>query len=224
MKRYAVAPRQGICVVLLATLLMIIQLAACASPRNPPAPSSADSSDSQSSDNALPPSPDAKVHISYSRPGDFLSSLIVTKYSSAEPLLAIPGGKDGSAAIVRFEGGIVVWQIAVEKSLLNSMPLIGKDQPYAVTEVKYGTMPRHFVATIPDSGPPEPLESDHYYVFTVTRASGISSYEAVKVNGDGTLEAYAAEPRAGTSFRLCCNISPDFVITANSVPNPAEGP
>jgi hypothetical protein len=103
--------------------------------------------------------------------------------------------------------------------------MIGRSEPQAVTEVKYGAMPPHFIETTPESGPPEPLQSDHYYVFTVTRASGATSYEAVKVNGDGTLEAYEADPRAGTSFQLCCNLAPDFIINANVVAPPgAEGP
>ncbi len=175
----------------------------------------------QPSDNAPPPGPDAKIHISYSRLDDFLNSLTVTEYSSAETVLA-ESGKGPSASIIRFEGGVVVWQIALTKSLLADVPMLGEPKSYAVTEVKYGILPANFVATIPESGPPQPLESDHYYVFTVNRASGATSYEAVKVNGDGSLEAYAAEPRAGDSFRLCCNLAPDFVVNANAMAAPGS--
>lgn len=194
---------------------------ACAS-RKRTAVASPTTRDTQSSENAAPPGPDAKIRISYSRPDDFLSSLVVTEYSSAETVLS-EAGTVPSASIVRFEGGVVVWQIGIEKSLLTDVPMIGKSKPYAVTEVKYGTLPPHFVATTPESGPPEPLEPDHYYVFTVTRASGSTSYEAVKINGDGSLEAYTADPRAGTSFQLCCNVAPDFVINANAMAAPGAG-
>jgi hypothetical protein len=86
--------------------------------------------------------------------------------------------------------------------------------------VKYGQMPAGFSQTAPDSGPPEPLEPSTYYVFSVTRASGSTSFEAVKVDSDGSLEAYAAEPRAGTSFSLCCNVSADFSASAGAPQGP----
>jgi hypothetical protein len=168
--------------------------------------------------------PEAKIHISYSRPGDFLTSLVVTEYSSADNILS-GAEKDASASIIRFGGGVVVWQIRLERGFLADMPVLGKHAaPAAVTEVKYGLMPPHFEVVTPEMGPPEPLQPDHYYVFMATRASGAASYEAVKVNGDGTLEAYAADPRAGTSFRLCCNIAPDFVVNANAVAPPGNEP
>jgi hypothetical protein len=85
------------------------------------------------------------------------------------------------------------------------------------------------VQTIPDAEPPEPLEPDNFYIFSVTRKSGSISYEAVKVNADGSLEAYEADPRAGTSFRLCCNLSSDFTVVAppavvDTPPPPADEP
>jgi hypothetical protein len=176
----------------------------------------------QASDNTPPPGPDAKIHISYSRPGDFLKSLTVTEYAAAETVLT-ESGKGPAASIIRFDGGVVIWQIGVEEKMLADVPLLGEHKSYAVPEVTYGKLPANFAATIPDSGPPQPLQTDHYYVFTVSRASGASSYEAVKVNGDGSLEAYAAEPRAGDSFRLCCDLTADFVVNANAMttsPNP----
>jgi hypothetical protein len=149
---------------------------------------------------------------------DYLSSLSVTKYSGAEPLKT-DATKGGQATTVRFAGGVTVWQFAVEKGFLTGVPVIGATQkPYAPAEVKYGVLPAHFDASIPDSGPPEPLESDHYYVFAATRGSGSTSYEAVKVNGDGSLEAFEADPRAGTSYWLCCDIPADFAVTAPSQP------
>ena len=96
------------------------------------------------------------------------------------------------------------------EKLLADVPMLGERKSYAVSQVNYGKLPANFISTIPDSGPPQPLQPDHYYVFTVARASGVTSYEAVKVNGDGSFEAYVAEPRAGDSFRLCCDLAADF--------------
>jgi hypothetical protein len=158
--------------------------------------------------------PEAKVQINYSHPGDFLSSLAVTKYSGAQILKTLTT-KDGTATVVRFEGGVLVWQFAVAKSMMAGVPLIGhEERRYSPTEVKYGILPDHFEELMPQFGPPEPLEPQHYYVFAVTRGSESVSYEAVKVNGDGSLEAYEAEPRAGSSFWICCNVADDFTITA----------
>jgi hypothetical protein len=202
----------GLCFVIAACLFA----SGCSSGKNKTVPSPAHGQ--QSPDNGpAPGGPDAKIHISYSHPGDFLSSLTVTEYAGAETVLSEPG-KGPSSSIIRFDGGVVIWQIGVEKKLLADVPLLGERKPYAITEVIYGKLPANFAATVPDSGPPSPLEADHYYVFTVTRASGTVSYEAVKVNGDGGLEAYEAEPRAGDSFRLCCDISPDFVVNAMTTP------
>ncbi len=157
--------------------------------------------------------PEAKIHISYSHAGDYLSSMVVTKYDGADTLRT-GTSPEGSTATVRFTGGVVVWQFSVEKAFLSGMPLIGgKQKPYAPNEVKYGLLPEHFVATIPDNGAPETLEPDHYYVFMVTRGSGSVSYQAVKVNGDGSLEGYVADPRAGDSYQICCNIAADFTLT-----------
>jgi len=191
----------------------------CASGEKTAATSSARAQ--QTSDNAPPPGPDAKINISYSRPGDFLNSLTVTEYAGAETVLT-ESGKGPSASIIRFDGGVLIWQIGVEKKLLADVSLFGERKSYALTQVIYGKLPANFVSTIPDSGPPQPLQPDHYYVFTVTRVSGATSYEAVKVNGDGTLEAYAAEPRAGDSFRLCCDLAADFVVNANAMTTPGN--
>jgi hypothetical protein len=173
----------------------------------------------KAADNAPLPGPEAKINISYGRPNDFLNSLAVTEYSSAETVLT-ESGKSPQGSIIRFEGGVLVWQIGVTKKLLADMPLLHERKSYAPTQISYGKLPTNFVSLVPDSGPPQPLEPDHYYVFTVTRASGATSYEAVKVNADTSLEAYAAEPRAGDSFRLCCNLAADFVVNANAMTTP----
>jgi hypothetical protein len=205
--------------------LLVAALLGCSSRQQTAATGGPSGAIGPTSDNAPSPAAEAKLKISYARPDDFLTALAVTKYSGAQTL-ATSDTKSGSAAVIRFEGGVVVWQIGAEKSLLSNVPVVGRkeDKPYAITELKYGMMPAHFTATIPDGGSPEPLEPGNYYVFTVTRSSGSISYEAVKVNGDGSLEAYDAEPRAGTSYRLCCNIAADFTLTAGPAPSGSPNP
>ncbi len=182
---------------------------------------------SQSSDSAPPPGPEAKIQISYSQPNDYLDTLSLTKYSAADAL-STAAGSSGTASVVRFEGGMPVWQIDIEPGMFSAMPIGFSSKNYAVSEVKYGKVPPHFVQSIPDLGPPEPLEPDHFYIFSVTRKSGSISYDAVKVNADGSLQAYEADPRAGSSFRLCCNVPSDFTITgppsAVESPPPDAGP
>ena len=49
--------------------------------------------------------------------------------------------------------------------------------------------------------------------------------EAVKVLADGSLQAYNAQPRAGSSYLLCCNIASEFpepVVLPEA--NPEENP
>jgi hypothetical protein len=160
------------------------------------------------------PSPEAKINISYSKPNDYLSSMVVTKYSAANTIATTPKGSNGVATTVLFEGGVVVWQADIDISTISGLPGIGSKKPYIVSHVKYGEIPRGFQQAAPESGPPEPLEPDNYYVFSVIRASGSTNYEAVKVQADGSLVAYDADPRAGNSFQLCCNVAPDFTVTA----------
>jgi hypothetical protein len=171
----------------------------------------------------MPAGPEAKINISYSKSGDYLSSLVVTKYSAANTIATANQG-GGVATTILFEGGIPVWQVDISKSMLSGLPGIGAPAPYAVTQVKYGQVPRGFQQTVPEAEPPEPLEADHYYVFAVIRASGSTNYEAVKVQADGSLTAYNADPRAGDSFQLCCNIGPDFTVTAAGTDESASPP
>jgi hypothetical protein len=194
--------------------------------KKPASTATASPTSDQTSDSAPPPGPEAKIQISYSQPNDFLDTLSLTKYSGANTLTSGPAGSSDTATVVRFDGGMPVWQIDVEPGMFSQMPLGFSTQTYAVKEVKYGNVPPHFVQSIPDVGPPEPLEPGHFYIFSVTRKSSSISYDAVKVNADGSLQAYEADPRAGTSFRLCCNLPADFTAPptpsfVDSLPPPA---
>jgi len=188
-----------------------------------PPPAAPPENGAEPSANPAPTGPEAKINISYSRAGDYLSSLVVTKYSAANTI-ATNNKSSGTATTILFEGGVPVWQVDISKSMLSDFPGIGKATPYAIKRVKYSEVPPGFVQTTPEADPPEPLEPDHYYIFSVIRASGSTNYEAVKVQADGSLAAYEADPRAGDSFQLCCNIGPDFTVTAAGTDNSASPP
>ncbi|HEX3409946.1 MAG TPA: hypothetical protein VHS07_06670, partial [Candidatus Binataceae bacterium] len=198
---------------------MTLAVAGCAShaKQSAQAPTASSATD-QAADSTAAPGPEAKIQISYSQANDFLHTLSMTKYSGATVLTTSPAGADGTASVLRFDGGAPTWQINIEPGMFSELPLGFSAKSYAISEVKYGTVPPHFLQTIPDLGPPEPLEPGHFYIFSVTRKSGSVSYDAVKVNADGTLQAYEAEPRAGTSFKLCCNLPSDFTVAAPTPP------
>ena len=205
---------------MLAALSLALVVAACGTQkRNPPSGRSPAANHQPAPTPANQSNPGATIQIDYSRKSDFLSSLTVTKFTGARLISVQPGVEKNGASIVRFEGGVPVWQIGADESItrevLAEIPLIHAGSKYALKQVTYGALPKNFLQTMPDSGPPEPIEVGSYYVFEVDRASGAVSFEAIKVQADGSIEAYDAQPRAGDSYALCCNLSPDFAA-ANS--------
>jgi hypothetical protein len=176
------------------------------------APAAGDETAQEPSAEATSTPPSATVHLTYAHRGDYLQSLSVAKFASAT-LLPAQGEKAGTA-LVRFEGGEPVWAISADRgvsgSLLGHMPGVEENKKYAVTGVTYGAVPKYFIREEPENSDPEPLETGKYYIFTVTRGSGLVNYQAVHIADDGTVEAYDAQPRVGTSYQLCCNIVPDF--------------
>ena len=157
------------------------------------------------------PPPGATVAISYAHRGDYLASLSVSKFNGTEMVESRNIDAQHVASIIRFDGGVTVWEIHADTGVFSKLPVVGSGDKFAAKSVTYGKLPVHFAQLTPDSGPPEPLEVGHYYIFTAQRASGTLSYEAVRVEADGSLDGYEAEPRAGTSYVLCCNVNPDFV-------------
>jgi hypothetical protein len=161
--------------------------------------------------------PSGTIQIAYAHKNDFVRSLTVTKFISAQLIPIKPGEEDNGASIVRFEGGVPVWQIRADEglvgALLAKLPLIRATRKYRLNSVAYGELPRNFLQTVPESGPPEPLQAASFYVFTVERDSGSTSFEAAKVQSDGTIEGYDAQPRAGDSYSLCCNVSAGFAAS-----------
>jgi len=168
----------------------------------------ADDSATDASAEPQPPST-ATVEISYSRPKDSMERAMVSKYFGAEVIQTTQTHSGRSASVIRFDGGVPVWEIRADRSLAGRISDIGSSG-WAVKQLEYGKVPPHFTQVLPDAGPPEPLERGSFYVFTIERSSGTASYQAVKVLGDGSLQAYAAQPRAGSSFLICCGLASDF--------------
>jgi len=161
------------------------------------------------------PETPASIQISYAKPSDTLQSVVVSQFTGAA-VLRTSGSGDNEASLVRFDGGVPIWKFHASKSVLNPLSAIEKT-PYHVTSFEYGKVPAAFEQDAPETGPPPPLYSGGYYIFAITRASGVVSYQAVRVQPDLTLQVYDADPRAGTSYNLCCRISTDF-----AEPTPAD--
>ncbi|HYL60736.1 MAG TPA: hypothetical protein VEU51_17860 [Candidatus Acidoferrales bacterium] len=156
----------------------------------------------------LPP-PVANVAVSYKRPGDALARATVIKYFGADVITNHQRDAAHTESVVRFDGGVPIWEFKADESTLGSVTGLGAAR-YAIKDLQYSKVPPHFSQIIPDEGPPEPLDRGAYYVFQIERQSGSRSYQAVKVLADGSLQAYNAQPRAGSSYLLCCNVKSDF--------------
>jgi hypothetical protein len=185
-------------------------LAGCATIKRivSPSPSASDE------DQPLAASATPSIQIAYAKENDTLKSVVVTQFTGATVLRTV-NENDKEAAVVRFDGGVPIWQFHANRSLLNPLTAIEKS-PYHVAGVDYGKLPNGFAQDIPEVGPPPPLDVGGYYIFAIERASGVISYQVVKVNPDLSLQAYDAEPRAGTSYKLCCNVSADFAAPSPS--------
>lgn len=214
----------------LSALILVVVLSACSARKQrgekTDQTSSATQSEAEPSAQPTPAPSTVTVHISYARRGDYLESLSVDKFASAT---LIPAHEEkAGTAVVRFEGGEPVWEIAADRgvsgSLLGHMPGVDENKKFALTEVTYGAVPKHFTREQPDNSDPEPLERGKYYIFTVRRGSGSIDYQAVHVADDGTIEGYDAQPRAGTSYALCCNIAPDFASVSSGDGANTPGP
>lgn len=154
------------------------------------------------------PAAPASIQIAYAKTDDTLQSVTVSQFTGANVLRTRDeGGKE--TVVVRFDGGVPIWKFHANRSLLNPLSAIEKT-PYHVTSVEYGKLPSGFTQDNPEAGPPPPLDPGGYYVFSIERASGANSFQAVKVGRDLTLQVYDAEPRAGSSYKLCCDVAADF--------------
>jgi len=172
------------------------------------------------------PPPTATVEISYSRPKDSMERATVSKYFGAEVIQTTQTHSGRNASVIRFDGGVPIWEIRADRSLAGRISDIGSSA-WAVKQLEYGKVPPHFTQLLPDAGPPEPLDRGSFYVFTIERSSGTVSYQAVKVLADGSLQAYAAQPRAGSSFLICCGLAADFtepVILPEEITPDETGP
>lgn len=187
-----------------AILMVALMVAGCSTTNNDDTDDAADAGAGE----PIPP-PKATVEITYHKSGDTLVRATVTKFFGAEIIANAAGSGGKVASVVRFDGGVPIWEIKSDHGITDTISAFGKAD-YAPKNLEYGKLPSHFQQMIPDEGPPEPLDRGSFYVFTIERASGSISYEAVKVLADGSLEAYAAQPRAGSSYVMCCNLAADF--------------
>ncbi|MGO9606179.1 MAG: hypothetical protein ACLQAT_22770 [Candidatus Binataceae bacterium] len=173
----------------------------------------------------LPP-PTATVDINYSRPNDSLERATVTKYFGADVIGNAQSKSGRSASLIRFDGGVPVWEFRADRSLAGRITDIGSSG-WEIKQLEYGKVPAHFSQLLPDEGPPEPLDRGSFYVITIERSSGVQSFQAVKVLADGSLQAFAAQPRAGSSYVVCCNLPPDFsqpvILPEEVVPDDTTG-
>ena len=156
----------------------------------------------------LPP-PVANIAVSYMRPGDALARATVIKFFGADVIANHPHDASHTESTVRFDGGVPIWEFKADESTFGSITGVGAAK-YALKNIEYSKVPPHFTQVIPEEGPPEPLDRGAYYVFKIDRQSGSTSYQAVKVLADGSLQAYNAQPRAGNSYLLCCNVASEF--------------
>jgi hypothetical protein len=156
----------------------------------------------------LPP-PAANVAVTYKRPGDALARATVIKFFGADVIANHLRDAAHTESVVRFDGGVPIWEFKADESTFGSITGVGAAK-YAVQKIDYAKVPTHFTQVIPEEGPPEPLDRGAYYVFQIDRQSGSTSYQAVKVLADGSLQAYNAQPRAGSSYLLCCNVASEF--------------
>ncbi len=155
------------------------------------------------------PAVTAKITITYEKQNDTLESVTVKQFTGATVIRNRSVDGKQSASIVRFDGGVTIWKFHSNRTVLNPLSEI-ESGTYRVEKVGYGDVPTGFTQDVPESGVPEPLAADSFYIFTIKRASGAISYEAVKVNADTSLQVYDADPRAGTSYELCCDLASDF--------------
>ena len=195
--------------VALATLILIALASfGCSSKKKVEDIGAADDSAPDAGTEPQPP-PTATVEISYSHPKDSMERATVSKYFGAEIIQTTQTHSGRSASVIRFDGGVPIWEVRADRSLAGRISDIGSSG-WAIQQLQYGKVPAHFTQVLPDAGPPEPLDRGSFYVFTIERASGTVSYQAVKVLADGSLQAYAAQPRAGSSFLICCGLASDF--------------
>ena len=179
----------------------------------------ADQSATEGDDEAQEPSPEATpappsvtVHIGYAHRNDYLESLSVAKFASATQI-STRGLRSGSE-VIRFEGGEPVWEIAADRgisgSLLGHVPGVAENKKFALTGVTYGTQPKNFSKEVPETSDPEPLEQGKYYIFTVRRATGTESYQAVHITMDGAIRKLRRPATGRHQLRVVLRRRPGF--------------
>lgn len=134
-------------------------------------------------------------------------------------------------SLVRFSGGTMIWRIepkpvkrtllsrASPFSVLSDIPVANVNGELRVETVAYGKLPRGLIQSLPESGPPDPLETGEYYMVKVERAFGVTSFQVVRLDPGGEIVVYDADPRAGDSYELCCDVSSGFLAAPGFTQN-----
>ena len=85
----------------------------------------ADDNASDASAEPQPP-PTATVEISYSHPKDSMERATVSKYFGAEVIQTTQTHSGRSASVIRFDGGVPIWEIRADRSLAGRISDIGQ--------------------------------------------------------------------------------------------------
>ena len=157
--------------------------------------------------------PGASIQVTYAHPHDYVDLLTVTEYTGAHTVATQRRAEGKSVSLVRMDSGHILWVIKANRSNFSTrFPRLGKLSRFAVKEVRYGQVPKDFLQIEPPNDvPPQILVPERYYVFSVERGSGSVSYFLTKGRADGKLVGFDAEPLAGDSFELCCNVTAGFI-------------
>ena len=72
------------------------------------------------------PAPKATVEITYHKSGDTLSRATVTKFFGAEIIANAAGSGGRVASVVRFDGGVPIWEINTDRGITDEISGFGK--------------------------------------------------------------------------------------------------
>ena len=100
----------------------------------------------------LPP-PVANVAITYRRPGDALARATVIKFFGAEVIANHQRDASRTESVVRFDGGVPIWEFKADESTFGSITGVGGSK-YSLKSVEYAKVPPHFTQILPEEGPP----------------------------------------------------------------------
>src|SRR6266852_723627 len=132
----------------------------------------------------LPP-PVANVAVSYKRPGDALARATVIKFFGADVIANHPRDAAHTESVVRFDGGVPIWEFKADESTFGSLTGVGAGK-YALKNIEYAKVTADFSQVVTDAWPAQGRDRAAYSVFEIVRQSGSASYQAAKVLAAGS--------------------------------------